>query len=210
MTRDVDVARLGARGTELRRQMRLDDPRRTLGADERRVAHRHALPALEPRRHGVHRRAARHEIPAPAMQHLVDDVLHPRRPALHLRHDEDVLGARLVRLGAREALHAARPLRRGHALVHDARAAEVHLREPAVEPEDGREEQGVTPERRLEAVALVRRSSVVRGAHRLLVLPAEDGREIEGLQHQEDDERGEDAEDPPGHEQRSSVESRGA
>src|ERR1044072_6216155 len=134
--------------------MSLDDARRSLAPDDRSVLDPYALATLEPRRHRVHRRAGFHEFALAAMQDLVHDLLHPRGPAFHLRHDENVFRARLIHFGALEAVDAATPGGTRHALVLDAGALEMERRQAAVEPQHRRQQRSVAGQRALEALAL--------------------------------------------------------
>ena len=109
MPRDVDVAGLGRRGTELTGEMGLDDSGRPLGADERCLVDGNAAAALDPGRNRVDLAAAGNQVSITAVQHFIDHVLHPRSPALHLGDDEDVFGARLILLGPREGLRVQLP-----------------------------------------------------------------------------------------------------
>ncbi len=175
----VDVARAFAPRAQSDGQVRLDDPRWTLGTHQRCVLDRNALAALEPRRRCVHRCAGLdHRAPA-AVQDLMNNLLHPRCPALHLGNNEYVFGGSSPGGGTLEALDAAAASWRGCAPVLYANAAEVSLDHARVEPQKRRQQEGVPSQRTLEGVALAARPTVVVEPDRALVPPFEDGGEVE-------------------------------
>ena len=139
----IDVARLGARRTELGRQVSLDDPRGPLGAEHRRLLHPHALPSLEPGRDGIQRRAGLDQIAVAPMQDLVDDVLHPGGPAFHLGRDEHVLRPRDIGFGPGRARGVAASRGKRNALVEDPDPPEIHLGETAVDGDQRSEKKGM-------------------------------------------------------------------
>src|SRR6185503_19915578 len=121
MPSGVDIACIRTERTESCRQVRLDDPRRPLRPQKRSLLHRDTLASLDPRSDRVHLASRLHQIAASPVENLVDNMLHPCRPAFHLRCDEDVFETWLIRFGLGKALHAATSCWRRDTFVLDAR-----------------------------------------------------------------------------------------
>src|SRR5262245_6494413 len=106
MTGDVDVLRVPAVWTETDREMRLDDSRGT-PAHKRRSVHRDAVDGVDPRTDRVKVIVTGvAQISGAAIHDFIDNLLHPRRPAAHLRRDKDVDRLRLIRPRARKDFRA--------------------------------------------------------------------------------------------------------
>src|SRR6516165_9833323 len=115
------------------------------------------------------------------MEDLKDEVLHPGGAGSHLRHDEDILGTRLVGFGRCKAFDTATAGGRGYALVDDAGFPEIQCSSVLVPPEDREKNLCLEAESFLEMIAAGGRQAVVVEADSAVVGPLEDDGEVDDL-----------------------------